>query len=207
MAGGNHLLRLSLPAARVSASITLGGTVTSDLASNTAGNVLIVGEANEGAGTVQRRDPLNGNLLAQTPIMLGVGAPDVGGITANGVWVSEATGMMGGVQLYDLTTLTPVGATCSEGRTDTTCLLGSNGITARVVNGILWITQLAGGPQSNFCADPSDGQVLATIPLPNEDEDVVESFGSRYLYVESPSVPGGIFTSVFEEPIPTACNA
>ncbi len=146
-ADGNRLLRLSLPGARITASITLPGAATSDLSADPAGTVLLVGEADSsGRGAVQRRDPATGAVLAAHP-MLGVAAPVVAGPAGSAVWVSQPTGLLGYVQRLDATTLAAATARhCELQKSTNTCLTGTNAIMARIADGLLWVTQPAGGP-------------------------------------------------------------
>lgn len=73
--GGDRLVRLSLATGRVMASIPLPGVVSSNVASDGAGTVLVVGAANVGGiGLVERRDPVTGALLARTPPVIGATA-------------------------------------------------------------------------------------------------------------------------------------
>ena len=146
VAGGNRLLHLSLPDGTITASIALRGAASSDLSANAAGTVLVVGEAASGGrGAVQRRDPVTGALLASFP-MMGVTAPTVAGPVGSAVWVSEASGMMGYVQRLDAATMTAQGSACQEGGTTSTCVEGTNDVTASLAGGLLWVTQIAGGP-------------------------------------------------------------
>jgi hypothetical protein len=39
----------------------------------------------------------------------------------------------------------------------------TNAILAQVIDGILWVTQPAGGPQRNYCGDPATGRRLASV--------------------------------------------
>lgn len=71
------------------------------------GTILLDGEAEDGGGAVQRRDPLTGRLLATSPQLIGVVEPWIGGVIDSGVWISEASGHMGYAERLDLTTLKP----------------------------------------------------------------------------------------------------
>lgn len=50
-AAGNRLVRLSLPGARITASIIMPGAARSDLSADAAGTVLIVGESDSATNT------------------------------------------------------------------------------------------------------------------------------------------------------------
>ncbi|MHB1534149.1 MAG: NHL repeat-containing protein [Acidimicrobiales bacterium] len=204
VAGGDRLLRLSLPAGQVVASIPLQRAESSDVASNATGKVLIVGEAtSSGVGTIERRDPVTGAVLARTPSVIGVAAPRVGGVIDGQVWVSEATGTMGYVQRYTVTPLASAGPACSEGRSTSSCMEGTNGISARVADGLVWMAQPAGGTTRQACIDPISGRVLSTLPLSNNDQ--LLTIGIRHLYVLEPTAPTVTGQSVTQVPIPHAC--
>jgi hypothetical protein len=51
--------------------------------------------------------------------------------------------MMGYVQRLDAATMTAEGSACTEAGTTSTCVEGTNDVTARLANGLLWITQIA----------------------------------------------------------------
>lgn len=205
VAAANLLIRLSLPTARETTSIAFPGAYSSDLSANAAGTVLIFSEADSGGrGSVQRRDPLTGALLASGPIK-GVAAPTVAGPIDSSVWVSEATGMQGYVQRLGSSTLAPDGRRCWEGRSTSTCVEGTNGISASLANGLLWVTQIAGGNARNYCADPSDGRRLASIELPQPNEDEVLAIGPRQIFYSTLGPKASQYLR--QEPIPAACQA
>jgi hypothetical protein len=197
------LLRLSLPGGEVTAKITLPGADSSMVAANAAGTVLLDGEADEGSGAVQRRDPRTGRLLASFP-MLGVVEPWVGGVIDSGVWVAEATGMMGYVERLNLTTLKPeqLALPTPDPEGSKTSIEGTNGIRTTVADGLDWITQNAGGPQLNYCGDPRTGRKLAAIPLPQPDSDSVLAIGTGYIYYVSSSATAQYLRRL---PIPARC--
>ena len=205
VAGGNRLLHLSLPQGRITASIILPGAAGSDLSANSAGTVLVVGEADRGGhGAVQRRDPATGAILASRPVT-GVAAPAVAGPAGSAVWVSEATGMTGYVQRLDAATLAAAGSSCAEGRSTNTCVEGTNDITARLANGLLWVTQVAGGRVRNYCADPSDGRPLTPIRLPQPAQDEVLAIAPRQIFYAAPGPQASQYLR--QEAIPAACRA
>jgi hypothetical protein len=204
VADGNRLLHLSLPGARVTGSIVLPGAASSDLSANAAGTILVVGEADSGGrGAVQRRDPTTGALLASHPV-LGVTAPGVAGPIGSAVWMSEATGMAGYVQWLDAATMTAKGSTCKEGGITSTCVVGTNDITARLANGLLWITQVAGGKARNYCADPFNGRKLAPIELPQPTQDEVLVIAPRQIFYAASGPKASQYLR--QEAIPAACR-
>jgi len=202
--GGNRLLHLSLPGGTIIASIALPGAASSDLSADATGTVLVVGEADSGGrGAVQRRDPVTGALLASFP-MIGVAAPAVAGPIGSVVWVSEATGMMGYVQRLDAATMTDEGSACQEGGTPSTCVEGTNDVTARLAGGLLWVTQVAGGKARNYCADPFTGRTIAPMELPQPAQDQVLAITPRQIFYAAPGPGAGQYLR--HEAIPSACR-
>ena len=204
VAAANRLIRLSLPAARPTTTIVLPGAYSSDVSANAAGTVLIVSEADSGGrGSVQRRDALTGRLLAVHPVQ-GVAAPAVAGPAGSSVWLSEPTGMQGYVQRLGAATLRPDRSMCSEGRSTRTCVDGTNGISASLANGLLWVTQIAGGPDRNYCADPADGRKLASLRLPQPAQDDVLAIGPDQVFYSALGPKASLYLR--EAPIPAACR-
>jgi hypothetical protein len=192
--GGDQLLRVSLLGGQVTAVIALPGAVTSGVAASADGSVLIVSEANSGGdGSLQRRDPVTGALLASHS-MAGVTAPEIGGVIDGGAWVAEPTGMLGYVERFSAATMAPDPATR---------FAGTNGINVNVADGVVWVTDLVGGAGSNYCADPVTGRKLATIPLPDLSEDSLLAVSSQYLYYR---VPAGNGFALRKAPVPAACR-
>jgi hypothetical protein len=198
VAGGDRLLRLSLPKGNVTASVSLPGANSSDVASNAEGTILVVGEADDGRGALERRDPRSGSLLASYSPMIGVSAPEVAEVIDQGVWVSEATGMMGYVERFAAGTLTPDPSIGME---------GSNGITASVANGLLWVSENYPGSTTKFCGNPSDGVAFASLNLPPNSTWLTIGPHDIY-YLTAASHAGGQETlmDVNEKVIPTACR-
>jgi hypothetical protein len=130
---GGRLLRVSPRTGRVTAVVSLPGANTSGAGASADGGILIVSEARDGVGAVQRRDPVTGALIASHP-MLGVVAPWIGGVVDSGAWVAEPTGMMGYIERFGVTAMAPDPATQAE---------GTNGITVRVADGLVWVSQKA----------------------------------------------------------------
>ena len=98
--------------------------------------------------------------------------------------------MTGYVERLDAATLTAAGSSCAEGRSTNTCLEGTNDITARLANGLLWVTQVAGGNGRNYCADPSNGRPLTPIRLPSQPEDEVLAIAPRRIFYAVPGPQG-----------------
>lgn len=195
VAGGDRLLRLSLPGGAVTASVPLPGTAFSEVAANSSGTVLVVEETTIiGFGVLQRRDPATGALLAISHTVQGVAGLFVGGVVGSGVWVVNVTGLMGYVERLDATTLAPNPGTQVE---------GTNGITVQVADGLTWVYPRLGGPGPSFCADPSSGRVLARLKLPPQD--YLLALGPHQLFYAAPAPNGNEY--VEQEPLPSGCRA
>jgi hypothetical protein len=194
VAGGDRLLRLSLPGGTLTASVPLPGAATSEVAANSPGTVLVAAETTStGSGILQRRDPATGALLAASPAVPGVAGLVLGGVAGSGVWVSNATGMMGYAERFDATTLAASPGTRAE---------GTNGIAVQVADGLAWITS-GGGPGPGFCADPSSGRILARLKLPQADR--LLAIGPGQLFYAAPALNGSEY--VEHEPLPSGCRA
>ena len=192
VAGGDRLLRVSLVTGQVIAALPLPGAATSGVAANGNGTTLVVSEANDsGVGSVQRRDPVTGALLASHP-MLGVAASALDGIIDSGVWLSEPTGLLGYVERFRAATMAPDPATHVS---------GDNGISAVIADGVVWITDRA-APDRDYCADPVTGRILARVRLPDPRQDDLVAVSRQYLYYDSPASSGFYLNRV---PVPGAC--
>ena len=192
VAGGDRLLRVSLVTGQVIAALRLPGAATSGVAANGNGTTLVVSEANDsGVGSVQRRDPVTGALLASHP-MLGVAAGALDGIIDSGVWLSEPTGLLGYVERFRAATMAPDPATHVS---------GDSGISAVIADGVVWITDRA-APDRDYCADPVTGRILARVRLPDPRQDDLMAVSRQYLYYDSPASSGFYLNRV---PVPGAC--
>lgn len=137
-------------------------------------------------------------------LVMGVSAPGVAGPFGSAVWVSEASGMMGYVQRLDAATMTAAGSACTEGGTTSTCVEGTNDVTARLAGGLLWITQMAGGQARNYCADPVTGRKIASIALPQPAQDEVLAITAYQIFYAAPGP--GANQYLRHEPIPNDCR-
>jgi hypothetical protein len=190
----DRLLRSSLRG-RVTATVAVPGAVTSTIGTNSAGTMLVLGEANKnGTGVLERRDPTTGALLYSSQPTVGVVAPAVGGVLGSGIWAAEVTGMQGYVERYAADTLVPTPGTHVE---------GTNDITVEVADGMAWIYPSASGPGPSFCADPSSGRVLARLTLPQQGR--ILAIGPRQLFYAVPA-PSGVNDYLETEPLPASCR-
>jgi hypothetical protein len=194
VADGGRLLRVSPITGQLISSISLPGAVTSDVAANKNGTVLVVSEANDGGlGSVQRRNPVTGTVIASSTLT-GVAAPSLGGLVQSGVWVAEATGMLGYIERFDLATMAADPATRVG---------GTNGISVTVAAGLAWVTDGA-NPKHDYCADPVTGRALAQIQLPAPGQDSLLACSARYLYYQSPAGHGFYLMRMS---VPAACQS
>lgn len=188
--GVDRLDRVSLVSGRVTRTVPVRDAHGIDVAADATGHVLIDSEGQQLA-RVQRREPISGRLLAQSPVYQGVSKPDIGGIFGGGVWISEATGMMGYVERLATDSLKPTsfaGAQPHPGITAPPSIFGTSAISARVLDGVLWVTQPAGGPQRNYCGDPRTGRSRAPLVLGADALVLSVDAGSVY-YVPDASRP------------------
>ena len=191
--GSNELVRVSPATVAVDLTISLPSADSSDISASPGGGTLIVSEADSGDGTIQRRDPVTGTLLASHP-MLGVIAPMIGGVSAAGAWVSEPTGMLGYIERFSTASLTPQADTQVH---------GTNSLHADVWGGVLWVRDQVGGPAQNYCADPATGHRLATLPLPDLAQDYLMAVTGGLIYYSVPVSSGFAIRTI---PVPAACG-
>ncbi len=153
---GRHLLLLDTSGREVN-DLTIPGTIT-HMTVDPSDTRLYVSTNTKGSGrddvVFQERSARTGDLLVDGH---GIGLADLGGpsglaATDEGVWVSQPTGMMGGLQLMQAADLR---ATHPVARDDT----GSNAIRGSVADGRLWISDFSG----LRCADATTGQILQRI--------------------------------------------
>lgn len=191
--GSDELIRVSPADAAAELTIPLPSADSSDIGASPDGGTLIVSEADSGNGTIARRDPVTGTLLASHP-MLGVVAPLIGGVSAAGAWVSEPTGMLGYIERFSAAALTPQPHTQVN---------GGNGLHADVWGGVLWVSNQAAGAAQNYCADQATGRRLATLPLPDLAQDYLMAVTGGRIYYSVPVSSGFVIRTV---PVPAACE-
>jgi len=175
--------------------VRLPHSESSDVGSDADGTVLVVSTAdNAGDAWIELRDPVTGALIRSTPPVSAVAAPGIGGVIGSDVWYSLSSGMAGGVGRLNAVTLAPEPFSLNWNAT--------NAIRVWVANGLVWVTQAAGGPRLNFCAAPGTGHVLASLPLGGADSGIVQAIGSQYLYY----LPNTASPLLRRVPIPAACR-
>jgi hypothetical protein len=191
--GAGQLVRVSPGTVSAELTIPQPGANSAGVAASPDGGTLIVSEADSEMGTIQRRDPVTGALEASYPV-LGTLAPLIGGVSSTGVWVREPTGMLGYIERFQAATMTPQPATQVE---------GTNGISAAVWEGALWVSDEAAGAARNYCADPATGRRLATLPLPDLARDYLMTVAGGLIYYSVPAADGFAIRTV---PVPAACG-
>jgi hypothetical protein len=187
---------VSLRTGKAEKVIDLPGGFSTSMAASSSGSFLIVSVADSGGrGSLQRRSPVSGALLASHATE-GVTAADIGGVIGSGVWAAQPTGMQGFVQRYRTRTLAPVSGTAVE---------GSNGVGVVVADGLAWV--LRAGPEENasYCANPVTGKKLAAIPLPGPGRDDVAGIWGRDVYYAAPAGQDAD-THLKRVAVPAACR-
>jgi hypothetical protein len=193
---GNRLVRVSLRTGKAEKVIDLPGGFSTSMAASSSGSFLIVSVADSGGrGSLQRRSPVSGALLASHATE-GVTAADIGGVIGSGVWAAQPTGMQGFVQRYRTGTLAPVSGTAVE---------GSNGVGVVVAGGLAWVLRAGPEEDASYCANPVTGKKLAAIPLPGPGRDDVAGIWGRDVYYAAPAGQGAD-THLKRVAVPAACR-
>jgi hypothetical protein len=193
---GNRLVRVSPRTGKAQKVIDLPDGFSTSMAGSSSGSFLIVSVADSGGrGSMQRRDPVSGALLASHPTG-GVTAATIGGIIGTGVWAAQPTGMQGFIQRYSTTTLAPVSGTAVE---------GSNGVGVVVTDGLAWVLRAGAEENGNYCANPVTGKKLAAIPLPDPGRDDVAGIWGHDVYYAAPAGQGAD-TYLERVAVPAACR-
>lgn len=117
--------------------------------------------------------------------------PQIGGVFGNGIWLTQATGMMGYAQRISVRTLRParlVGTPAHPGITGD-LIEGSNGINASVINDVLWLTQPAGATSDNYCGDPATGKPRSELHMGATEGELLAVGATDFYY--DPGIAGG----------------
>jgi hypothetical protein len=194
VAGSSALYRVAPTTATVTTAVPVTGASRTTIGADSSGTVLVDGESSYGGiWRVQRRNTTTGALLAQTAATIGVTSPTIGGIITSGIWISDPGGSAGGVERLDLTTLHPIAG--SE-------VNGSNGVAVTVTGNRLWVTQPAGATVRNYCADPSNGAIIARLRFAIGNNDIIIGFADGdVIYIDQ--LTAGV---VDRAPVPTGCD-
>jgi hypothetical protein len=197
--GGDELVRVSPVSVEPTAVIALRGASWSDVAASPDGSVLMVLSVSARgrlAGSVQRRNPRSGALLAARPSGGAVAIDGFAGSGAgSGVWVTRTAAASAYAERYSAATLAPA-ATVPVAR--------DAGV--RVAGGKLWVTDdKAGGPARDYCADVSSGRRLAALPITDPRRGQLLAAGRRVLYYAEPAPPRTGWR-IAPVPVPADCG-
>jgi hypothetical protein len=197
---GDQLLRIDRSDANLRRQVKLQGTFSATVSTDTQDHLLVVAIANRGGqGRIEIRSEANANLIGTSAALNGVYAPRTAAVGKN-IWISEATGNMGYVSRYSLSGLTPTVAGCPASLVESpTCILGSNGLLVDASHQLIFLSQVAGGGAHNACLDPSNGNIVAKLPLAPSDQ--LLTIGGSHLFVMTQTSR----ENVIELPIPSAC--
>ncbi len=160
----SRLMRVSPLTGTVLAALPIRPAGPVGVAADRLGRTLLVVAGRE-RSYVQRREPVSGARMARSGRFDGVLQPVIGGVAGGYAWLSQATGMQGYVERIDARRLASARQPGTFGPPTATLIFGSNGVQARVIDGILYVTQLAGGRQRNYCAAPATGRPRAALPF------------------------------------------
>ncbi len=185
----NELLRVSLTTAEVTKVVAVPHAQGIGVSSDGHGRTL-VDSAGQQKAYIQSRNPEDGSLIAQSSTIESVSRPFIGGVFGDGIWISNGTGSAGYVERLSLRTLESTsfrGAQPHPGIEMPPSIFGSNGVAARVIDGVLWVTQIAGGPGRNYCGDPLTGVFRARLGL-SEQADFLTADAGRVYFLSIDSV-------------------
>ncbi len=192
--GGDRLLRVSPSSVETTAVVPLG-TYMSNVGASADGSALVVSEQGY-TGAVQLRNPQTGALLASHPAA-GAQAAVIDGFAGSGVWITEITGMSAFAERLSAATMAPSGARQAS---------GPNDLTARVADGLLWVTEYeAGGPARNYCAAVDSGRQLAPLPVTSLSQGQLLAVSGDLLYFAEPLPPATGWRLV-PVPVPAPCR-
>jgi hypothetical protein len=195
----NRLIEVSLTSGQISPSIEFADEQSVAVVANAQGTILLASLGNgQGLGRIVRLNPATGAMLGRSRPFDGVSEPRLGGIIDGGVWMSEATGMAGYVARVDVQTL-------RETHVAPVLAYGSNGIAAHVLDGVVWISQLAGGSSRNYCGDPVTGRALGLFATRTETQFLTVDSNDVYVY-ETPVGGNGHEALLIRQRIGSHCR-
>lgn len=193
LAGGDELVRFSLPDLGTESTVPLPGAVSSDVAASSDGSVLVASDADaSGRGSVQVRDPRTGAVIRTSAPLTGIASPTLGTVTTRSVWLSESTGMLGYAEELDLATLRPAPASVVH---------STNGISFQLGDGLGWISTPV--DDEIACVNLSTGVVRAWLQLARQGSSTLLAVEHHRIYF---SRSGSTFQSSVESaPVPASC--
>jgi hypothetical protein len=164
---GDQLLRIDRRDANLRKQVKLQGALSATVSADTQDHLLVVAIDNAGGqGRIEIRSDANAHLTGTSAALNGVNAPRTAAVGKN-IWISEATSNIGYVSRYRLSGLAPTVAGCPSSllTDDPTCILGSNDLQVNASHQLIFLSQAAGGGADNACLDPSNGNIVAKLPL------------------------------------------
>lgn len=180
---GGELERVASISGNVTARVRVRTGRYLEVATGPGGRSLLVSDGNRGGlAYIQRRDAVTGRVLDSSARFLGVSEPVLGGTFANRLWFSEATGMAGYFGQLNARTLKPSWTVPTGPRAE----LPSNGIRARVIDRILWVTDPGAGAPLNYCGNPRTGRARVALPAPERRGVFVTADAQRLYYLAAP---------------------
>ena len=181
VAGGPQPLQLSLPQGSLVRSLSLPpGVHDYSLGGGQASTLIVDYQAGLGSVYFELVSADTGNVIAKSDagLLFPVTSPRVSAIADGGFWISVATGMQGYIERMQTPSLRLQLSTKME---------GSNGISASLADGVLWVTQGAGGPTRNYCGDPATGHPYATFAAAIGSSGFLTAVGGGHYFLSSSS--------------------
>jgi hypothetical protein len=120
----------------------------------------------------------------------------------NSLWLSNTGGHAGYVERFSLATLKPTafaGSQLHPGVLMPPSIFGAGGITGKVIDGQLWVTQTQGGTRSNYCGSPLTGVSRAPLELDGQ-ADLLTVGSGRVYYLPVQGVRNETLESVPASP-------
>lgn len=155
--GTGTLDRVSLTNGRVDRVVHVGYPGSVQVAADASGRILLASLGYEHPTYIARLNPRTGAIGSQEMAGSSLSQPTFAGVTAGGAWLNNTTGATSTAWRLNAGTLKPARASGWA--------IQSERISAQVIDGTLWVTELAGQDNLNYCADPVTGRLRARLPL------------------------------------------
>ena len=195
--GAGTLDRVSLATGRVGMALSPRHPGPVQLAADGSGRVLLASLGYQHPTYLARLDPRTGAQLTEVTVARSAPQPTLGGVIDGVAWIENAIGRRTMAARVDLATL--------KASTPSAWAAASERVSARVIDGNLWVTEARGEDNVNFCADPRTGaQRGQLIVLPGDSVFLTADRASVYFTY----VPINAHTVRVERaPISRACTA
>lgn len=174
--GAGELDRVSLTTGRVERVVDPAYRGPVQLAADPAGRILLASLGFGHPTHIARLSPRTGALLSQLTIPRSATQPTLGGIIGGGAWIENTIGIKTAAVRLDLSTM----------KLTSTLPTKANRVAARVIDGVLWITEPLGNANRNYCADPVTGRPLVALPPLPGDSVLLAADASRIFYTYLP---------------------